>query len=30
MATTVEKDGALEITSIAADWDYKTEKPARV
>ncbi len=27
MATQVEKDGCLEITEIAADWDYKTSKP---
>ena len=28
MATTLEKDGALEITSISADWDYRTERPS--
>jgi len=27
MATENERDGTLEITSIAADWDYKSSKP---
>jgi len=28
MATELEKNGILEITGIAADWDYKASKPA--
>lgn len=27
MATENERHGTLEITGIAADWDYKTSKP---
>lgn len=27
MTTTLEKDGALELSSISADWDYKASKP---
>jgi hypothetical protein len=27
MATTLERNGILEITSIAADWDYKASRP---
>ena len=27
MTNTLEKSGALEISDIDADWDYKTEKP---
>lgn len=28
MATELELNGILEITAIAADWDYKASKPA--
>jgi len=28
MATELEADGCLELTSIAADWDYTVSKPA--
>ena len=28
MATQNERGGCLEITAIAADWDYKASKPA--
>lgn len=28
MATELEKNGCLEITSIAADWDYRASKPS--
>ncbi len=28
MTTTLEKDGALEISGISEDWDYKSEQPA--
>jgi hypothetical protein len=28
VATQVELNGVLEITSISADWDYKASKPA--
>jgi len=27
MASTKERDGALEISNISANWDYATEKP---
>ena len=29
MATANETDGCLELTSIAADWDYTVSKPAQ-
>jgi hypothetical protein len=29
MATEIELNGVLEITSISADWDYKASKPAK-
>ena len=27
MATALERDGCLEITGIAADWDYNSNRP---
>lgn len=27
MTTTIEEDGAIEISGISEDWDYKSEKP---
>lgn len=28
MTTLLEKDGALELSAINADWDYKTARPS--